>query len=67
MLYMVGFVLTYLSIESMELPLVFLAAKFSPSALEKGDFNSNYVMTTTGTIGKFLGCMLPPLLYFKNE
>jgi len=54
--YVVGFFLTFVGIELMEIPLTILIAKTTPAYQIKNFWNSSFLVTFLGTAGRFFGC-----------
>lgn len=54
---MVGFVITFIGIEIMEVVITALMAKFTPPNLIRGLLNPSFLLTFAGTIGRTLGCL----------
>ena len=55
--HLLGFAITYIGIEIMEVAITTLTAKLTPPNLLKGPFNPSFLLTFTGTIGRTLGCL----------
>lgn len=65
-LHMIGFVITYIGIEIMEVAITALTAKFTPPNLLKGNLNPSFLLTFAGTIGRTIGCLAITLADLGN-
>jgi hypothetical protein len=54
---MVGFAITFIGIEIMEVAVTTLTAKFTPPNLTKGFLNPSFLLTFAGTLGRTIGCL----------
>ena len=54
---MVGFAITFMGIEIMEVAVTTLTAKYTPPNLHKGYLNPSFLITFAGTLGKTFGCL----------
>ncbi|CDW89208.1 major facilitator superfamily [Stylonychia lemnae] len=66
-LHMVGFTITFIGIEIMEVAIAALTAKFTPPNLQKGLMNPSFLLTFAGTIGRTIGCLAITLADIGNE
>eukprot|EP00347_Sterkiella_histriomuscorum_P006843 403351220 len=57
-LQMIGFSVTFIGIEIMEVAIAALTAKFTPPNLQRGNLNPSFLLTFAGTIGRTLGCLI---------
>lgn len=55
-LHSIGFTITFIGIEILDVAITTLASKFTPPNLVRGVFNPSFLLTFAGTIGRTLGC-----------
>lgn len=52
---MIGFTITYIGIEIMDVAITALISKFTPPNIIRGAFNPSFLLTVFGNIGRMFG------------
>ena len=60
-IYTIGFMISFIATEMMEVAITNLTANVAPSHLYRSKFNPSFMLTLIGLLGRFLGCLLLPL------
>ncbi len=66
-MYTIGFMISFIATEMMEVAITNLTANVAPSHLYRSKFNPSFMLTLIGLVGRFVGCLLLPLTDLLTE
>ena len=65
-MFTIGFMISFIATEMMEVAITNLTANVVPPHLYRSRFNPSFMLTFTGLVGRFIGCMLLPVIDYLS-